>query len=259
MLMQDRVVVVTGASRGIGRAIALRCATEGARVVGAARNAAQLKALEAEIGEHGAECVTVTASVAAAEDVERIINTALGRFGRIDVLVNNAGINRTPEMEGKDILALTGEDWDDVMNVNLKGAFMCSQAAARQMIKQHDGRIINMASVLSMRVSPRAGLLYHVSKGGLVQLTAYMAAALAPYGIMVNAVAPGWVETDLTKDDLTNDMGMILSHNMVKYVAKPDDVADLIICVAIEKSKYLVGQTIVFDGGQTLLAATYDY
>jgi 3-oxoacyl-[acyl-carrier protein] reductase len=259
MLMQDQVVVVTGASRGIGRAIALRCAAEGARVVGASRDAGVLKSLEEEIGKVGGECSTVVASVAVPADVDRIIETAVTRFGQIDVLVNNAGINRTPQMEGKDVFSLTSKDWDDVIDVNLKGVFLCSQAAARQMIKRRDGRIINIASVLSIRVSPPAGLLYHVSKGGLLQLTTYMAAALAPYGIMVNAVAPGWIATDLTKDDLTNRLDSILSHNMVKYVGKPEDVADVVVYVATEKSKFLIGQTIVFDGGQTLLAGTYDY
>lgn len=259
MLMHDQVIVVTGASRGIGRAIALRSAAEGARVVGASRDAGLLTSLEAEITKLGRECVTVIADVAIADDIERIMDTAISRFGRIDVLINNAGINRTPRMEGKDFFSLTGEDWDDVMNVNLKGVFLCSQAAARQMVKQRDGRIINMASVLSIRVSPPAGLMYHVSKGGLVQLTAYMAAVLAPNGIIVNAIAPGWVTTDLTKADLANRLNWILSHNMVKYVAKPEDVADAVVFMATEKSKFLVGQTIVFDGGQTLLGATYDY
>jgi 3-oxoacyl-[acyl-carrier protein] reductase len=257
--MKDKVVIVTGASRGIGRAISLRCASEGACVVGAARDPALLKALEGDIRKLGQEVATVVASVAIASDIERIIETAVARFGQIDVLVNNAGINRTLQMAGKDVLSLTSEDWDDVLGVNLKGAFLCSQAAARQMIKRRDGRIINIASVLSIRVSPPAGLLYHVSKGGLLQLTTYMAAALAPHGVMVNAIAPGWIATDLTSEDITHRLDWILSHNMVKYIGKPEDVADVVVFLATEKSKYLVGQTIVFDGGQTVLAATDHY
>ena len=161
--------------------------------------------------------------------------------------------------ERRDVLDLTDEDWEAVVGTNLKGSFLCAQAAAKHMSERQSGRIINIASVLSYRVNPPAGLLYHVSKGAILQLTAALAGLLAPRGIVVTAIAPGWIETDLTREDLATNREQITSHMIAKRIGQPEDVAELALFVATETSGYLTGQTMLFDGGQSLLAATFTY
>jgi 3-oxoacyl-[acyl-carrier protein] reductase len=218
-----------------------------------------LEKVAGEIEAAGSECFMVSGSVAKRSDVERLMSEVARKYGRIDNLINNAGVVHPPGAAKRDVLELTDDDWDAVIGTNLKGAFLCAQAAAKHMSTRKKGRIVNIASVLSYRVNPPAGLLYHVSKGAILQLTAALAALLAPRGIIVSGIAPGWIETDLTREDLATSRDQITSHMITKRVGHPEDIAELALFVATEPSGYLTGQTIVFDGGQSLLAATFPY
>ncbi len=259
MRLKDQVTVVTGASRGIGRSIALRFAREGSRIAGMSPSESALEKVASEIESAGGECLIVPGSVAKRSDVERLMSETAHRYGRIDNLINNAGIVHPPGSAKRDVLELTDDDWDAVIGTNLKGAFLCAQAAARHMSARKNGRIVNIASVLAYRVNPPAGLLYHVSKGGVLQLTAALSSLLASRGIVVSGIAPGWIETDLTRDDLATRRDQILDHMITKRIGQPEHVADLALFLATEPSGYLAGQTLLFDGGQSILAATFPY
>jgi 3-oxoacyl-[acyl-carrier protein] reductase len=251
MRLQNKVALVTGASRGIGRSIALRFAQEGAKIVGFARHTITLDAFAREVREAGGMCEVVAGTVASSADVNRLVDTAMTAFGRIDILVNNAGSSMD-----KPFLEHTEADWDAVVDVDLKGTFLCTLAAAREMAKQGGGRIINIASICSYKV-PRSGeeVLYATAKGALLQLTRSTAVALAPHSIIVNGIALGWIYTDLTKDDprLARDAEEVLELLVMKRLGQPEDVAELALFLATEDTKYLVGQVIMLDGGQTLL------
>jgi NAD(P)-dependent dehydrogenase (short-subunit alcohol dehydrogenase family) len=248
MLLQDRVAIVTGAGRGIGRAIALRFAQEGAKILGFDRDAKSLDVLADEVRRAGGKCEVVMGTVASSADINRMVETAMRTFGRIDILVNNAGVGFE-----RPFLELTEADWDTVVGINLKGMFLCTLAAAREMTKQGGGRIINMASICSYVVAEGdRNVLYHTSKGGIVQLTRSTAVALAPHNIIVNGIAPGLIYTDLTKHSVDGKKEENLQHIVMKRIGQPEDVAELALFLATETTKYLIGQIIVLDGGWTL-------
>jgi 3-oxoacyl-[acyl-carrier protein] reductase len=249
MRLQNKVAIVTGASRGIGRSIVLRFAQEGAKVVGFARDTSTLDTLAREVREAGGMCEVVAGTVANSADVNRLVDTAMTAFGKVDILVNNAGGNfRKPFLE------LTEADWHAVVDVNLKGMFLCTLTAAREMAKQGGGRIINMASICSYVVAEGDwNVLYHTSKGGILQLTRSTAVALAPHNIIVNGIAPGLIYTDFTKDDVDGKEEENLQCMVMKRIGQPEDVAELALFLATENTRYLVGQVIVLDGGWTLL------
>jgi 3-oxoacyl-[acyl-carrier protein] reductase len=250
MLLENKIALITGAARGIGRGIALRFAQEGARIAGIGRDPGTLAKLSAEIEEAGGEALMTTGSVARRDDVQRAVDATMAKYHRIDILVNNAGSGLS-----KPFLELTEDDWDEVLNTDLKGMFLFSQAVAREMRQTGGGRIINIASICSVRVNnDDMSVLYHVAKGAIPQLTASSAAALAQHGITVNAIAPGWVNTDMTRANIEADTsGAILTRIISRRIATPDDVAQLALFLATEQTHFLVGQTILLDGGQSLL------
>jgi NAD(P)-dependent dehydrogenase (short-subunit alcohol dehydrogenase family) len=249
MRLQDKVAVVTGAAQGIGRAIAERFAQEGARVVLSDVNDAQGQAAAKAIGRG---CVYVHCDTGSKMDADRLIDAAVKAFGRLDVLVNNAGIVHAAEF-----LDLKEEDFDRVLRVNLKGYFLCGQAAARQMVKQaqsgdkRGGAIVNMSSVNAVLAIPNIAP-YVVSKGGVNQLTNVMAQALVGHGIRVNGIGPGSIATDLLKKVMVDDAARrkIMSRTPMGRAGEPAEVAAVAVFLASDDASYITGQTVYPDGGR---------
>lgn len=240
---KGKVAVVTGASRGIGRSIALALAAKGAKIVAVDVDENGTKAMAAEIAALGGEAIGVQGNVTVADDAEKMMNAAVEAFGRVDILVNNAGITR----DGL-LLRMKDEEWDAVLNVNLKGAFLCTRAAAKVMTKQRYGRIINIASVVGqMGNSGQAN--YCASKAGLMGLTKSNARELARRNITVNAVAPGFIATDMT-DALPEKVKQeLLAQIPLERLGTADDIANAVLFLAAENSAYITGQVIAVNGG----------
>lgn len=250
MRLAGKVALVTGASRSIGRAIALGFAREGAKVVvNYRRGAAEADAVVAEIAAAGGEAIPVQADVRRRDEVVRMVATAVDRFGRLDVLVNNAGIlKRTPFLE------ITEEEWDDVLATNLKAYFFCAQAVAPTMIAQGSGSIVNISSA-NQEVASLNLAHYVASKGGVRMLTRQLALELAPHGVRVNAIAPGMVETDLNRADLADEefRNYRLSMIPLRRIGVPEDIAGAAIFLASDESRLATGSTVLLDAGQTIL------
>ena len=248
--LQNRVAIVTGAARGIGFACAQRFAAEGAAVVLADRDEAAVTAAAASIA--GAE--GVAADVSRKADVEALVARALARHGRVDVLVNNAGITHACEF-----LELAEEDFDRVLAVNLKSMFLCGQAVARAMVNAGGGgSIVNMSSANAVVAIPNQ-VPYVVSKGGINQLTKVMAVALAPHGIRVNAIGPGTILTELARTAVLGNREAerrILGRTPLGRLGDPDEVARVAAFLASEDASYVTGQTIYPDGGRLALNYT---
>ena len=244
MRLKDKVAVVTGAARGIGFGIAKSFSREGAHVV--------LADTEAELGKAAAgeldNALFVETDVGYSEQINNLVSETLKNFGKIDICVNNAGIMRVA-----DVLDYTEEDFDEVIRTNLKGAFLLSQAAAREMIKNESGgSIINISSI-NAKVSIPNAVAYNVSKGGINQLTTAMAVALANRKIRINAIGPGTILTDMLKENLmVNDeiRNTILSRTPLGRVGEVDEVANIAVFLASEDSSYVTGQCIYADGGR---------
>jgi NAD(P)-dependent dehydrogenase (short-subunit alcohol dehydrogenase family) len=244
--LAGQVAVVIGGTRGIGHALSHGLARAGARVVVASRSAGSVTAVADELRAAGAETLGVPVDVSRLEDIERLVRETVARFGRIDVLVNNAAINPLWKRAER----LTPEDWDSIMAVDLRGAFFACREVGRQMIEQRRGRIVNITSVTAMRGTAR-GLPYTAAKAGLIAVTQSLAAEWCPYGIRVNAVAPGFVATDLTRGLMAND-GLyreIVAKVPMQRFAEPEEIVGLVVYLASEASSYVTGQVFVIDGG----------
>jgi len=242
-MLSEKVAVVTGASRGIGRAIALALVAQGAKVVASARNAQALDALVAEIEAQGGEATAVTGDVALESDAARLVEQAVAAYGQIDVLVNNAGITR----DGL-LLRMKDEDWDAVIDTNLKGAFHCIRAVAKVMSKQRSGRIINISSVVG-EMGNAGQANYCASKAGLLGLTKSVARELARRNITVNAITPGFIVTDMT-DGMTDKARETMTEQIpLGRLGEADDVANAVIFLASEQSSYVTGQVLGVNGG----------
>ncbi|KGR81460.1 3-oxoacyl-[acyl-carrier-protein] reductase [Lysinibacillus boronitolerans] len=245
--LEGKVAVVTGASRGIGRAIALKLAEEGAKVV-VNYSGSQAKAEEvvAMIQENGGEAIAVQASVSKTEEVTALMNAAVKTYGSLDILVNNAGITRDNL-----IMRMKEDEWDDVLNTNLKGVFLCTKAVTRQMMKQRAGRIINISSIVG--VAGNAGQANYVAaKAGVIGLTKTTAKELASRNILVNAIAPGFIETEMT-EQLPQDIkqGMLTQIPLAK-LGQPEDIAKAVAFLASDDANYMTGQTLHIDGGMVM-------
>jgi len=248
--LKDKVAVVTGAAQGIGLAIAERFAREGAKVALGDINAEKGKAAAAKLG---AGAVFHQADVGYRDQAEGLIARAVAAFGRLDILVNNAGITHNA-----DFLDLAEEDYDRVLRTNLKSVFLCGQAAARRMVAQGGGTIINMASVNALLAIPNQ-VPYGASKGAINQLTRVMAVGLAPHRIRVNAIGPGTIMTDLARDSvLKNERAtrMVMSRTPIGRFGEPDEVASVALFLASDDASYITGQTIYPDGGRLALNYT---
>lgn len=243
------VAVVTGAGRGMGRAVALRLAGEGARVVVAEVSPEHARSVAAEVRSAGGDALPVVADVSSADEVAALFDAAIKAYGQVDILINNAGIGI-----GKPLLDYTEADWDRQMGVNVKGVFLCSQAAVRLMLPRRSGKIVNFASTSAFVASSRPGVAYDTSKGAVRQMTVSMAAELAPHGINVNAVAPGTVATEMTRESVSTPEGLAwqLARIPMGRLAQPDDVAGVVLFLASSEADYVTGHTFVVDGGWTL-------
>ena len=245
--LREQVALVIGGSRGIGLAISRSLAAAGAQVVVASRSVESVDAACRQISDDGGRATAAVVDVGSIDQVERLVGETIQRHGRIDVLVNNAGINpiyNRPEQLGPD-------DWDQIMGVNLKGAFFACRAAGKQMIAQRNGRIINITSVTGLRGTLR-GLPYTAAKAGMHAMTQTLAADWSEHGIRVNAVAPGFVETDLTSGFRGNPAlyeACLDKIPLGRRFARPQEMTGIVHYLACEASSYVTGQVFVVDGG----------
>lgn len=241
--LNDKVAIVTGASRGIGRAIALAFAAQGARVVASGRNAEALEKLAAEIRTQGGEVATVSGDVALEADANALIDQAMAAFGRVDILVNNAGITR----DGL-LLRMKSDDWDAVLDTNLKGAFLCTRAAAKVMSKQRYGRIVNISSVVG-EMGNAGQANYCASKAGLLGLTKSVARELARRNVTVNAVTPGFIVTDMTEDMTDKAREAMTEQIPLGRLGEVEDIANAVLYLASDQAAYITGQVLGVNGG----------
>ena len=247
MKLEGKVAVITGGSRGIGRAVALKLASQGAHVVFSYihNEAAAQETLQAILAL-GVQGVAVQGDVSTSEAVQSLMDTAMQQFGRIDILVNNAGITR----DGL-ILRMSEEDFDAVLQTNTKGAFLCMKAAAKVMLKQKCGRIISLSSVVGLHGN--AGQVnYAASKAALIGMTKSLAKELAPRGITVNAIAPGFITTDMTAALGEKAQEALLSTIPMKRLGKPENIASAIAFLASDEAEYITGQVLSVDGGMSM-------
>jgi len=245
--LSGRVAIVTGGSRGIGRAIAERLAGSGAAVVVNYRgNAAAAEATVATITAAGGTAIAIQGDVSQPEDVEHLVKTTLERFGRIDILVNNAGITRDTLL-----LRMKESDFDEVIATNLRGVFLCTRAVLRPMTKQRFGRIINITSVVGL--TGNAGQAnYAAAKAGILGFTKSTAREMARRGITVNAVAPGFIETEMTDALNEETRKAILATIPLGRFGQPAEVAGLVCFLASDAGAYISGQTLTIDGGMVM-------
>lgn len=244
--LEGQVAIVTGASRGIGRAVAIALAASGAQVVvNYARSSAAADEVVAQIAEAGGSAAAIQADVSQTDQVDALINGTLEKFGRVDILVNNAGITRDTLL-----LRMKLEDWQAVIDLNLTGVFLCTRAVAKIMLKQRSGRIVNIASVAGQMGNPGQAN-YSAAKAGVIGFTKTVAKELASRGITVNAVAPGFIETDMT-DDLSN------TDDIRKFIplgrfGQPEDIAGMVRFLAADPAaSYITGQVFNVDGGMVM-------
>jgi 3-oxoacyl-[acyl-carrier protein] reductase len=247
MRFENQVAVVTGAGRGIGHGIAVRLAGEGARVASVSRTEANAQRTAEEINSARADAAKAYAvDVADHAAVQKIGAQILEDFGRVDILVNNAGVTR----DGLS-MRMPVEDWDTVLNTNLKGAFNFAQALMRPMIKQRSGRIINISSVIGL-IGNAGQANYAASKAGLIGLTKSLARELASRGITVNAIAPGLIETDMTGVLSEEIRQSILQKIPLNKLGQPDDIAAAVAYLASGEASYITGQVLAVDGGMVM-------
>jgi glucose 1-dehydrogenase len=249
MRLNNKVALITGGSQGIGRAIAVRFAAEGAKVAISGRGLEALNETAAYISEQGGQVLIIEGDVQYKEQVERMVDNVMKQWGRIDILVNNAGVNRTAPF-----LEITEEDWDWHMNINLKGTFLVSQRVSLEMVKQnHGGSIIQMSSVNGLAAEADQAH-YNATKGGINLLAMSMALELARYDIRVNSLCPGFIETRLTKPLIDNPLaiGEYLKTIPMQRVGQPEDIAAAALFMASDESSYMTGHCMVVDGGQII-------
>jgi len=246
MRLQGKVAIVTGSTKGIGRAVAIGYAEEEATVIVCGRSEDLAKNLAEELTQKGKKAIAMKLDVTSHDSISQVVNQVMKQFSRIDILVNNAGISpiwKRAEDTGK-------EAWDQIIATNLTGAFLCAQAVGKVMIKQKSGKIINMTSVGGEVALPRL-VAYCASKAGIISLTQVLAAEWAQHNILVNAIGPSYVETEFTAglrenqriyDDLKN-------KNLLKRFAQPEEIVGAAIFLASDESNFITGQTIFVDGG----------
>lgn len=254
MRLENKVAIITGAAKGIGRAIAQRFADDGAKVVIADIDTEGGESLEESLRADGAEALFVSCNVARRLDVHNLLAATLDQYGSVDILVNNAGV-----VAEADFLEIEEETFDRVLATNLKGGFLAGQAVARQMVKQIEageapGTIINMSSINAV-FALASQVPYSISKGGVQQLTRVMALSLAPHGIRVNAIGPGSITTEMLDRVMSDDKARrtILSRTPMGRIGDPKEIAAVAVFLASDEASYITGQTVYADGGRLAL------
>jgi 3-oxoacyl-[acyl-carrier protein] reductase len=247
MDLSNKIAIVTGSGRGIGQAIALKLAEVGATVVvNDIGDAEPLEAVAQEIRAMGRQSLPILADVSSSSDVARLVAEAIAAYGKIDILVNNAGIARDQL-----VLRMSEEDWDKVLDVDLKSVFLCTKAVLRHMVKQRWGRIISMASVVGI-VGNRGQANYASAKAGIIGFTRTVAKEVASHGITANAIAPGFIDTEMTqrlKEDWKQEIKRLIP---LGYFGSPRDVAEAVAFLASEEARYITGQVLGVDGGMAV-------
>lgn len=245
MKLKNKIAIVTGSRRGIGRAIALELAREGAKIVVSDIDLKGCQKVCDEIKKIGSDAIAVKCDVSKKRDVDTMVKRTIQKFKRIDILVNNAGV-----FLGKPFVQMTEKDWDFVLDINLKGVFLCTNAVAKQMVKQKEGKIISIASVAG-RVGFMNSSAYCASKAGIINLTRELAMELASYNINVNAVAPGVIATKMTENMLKDKKTkkFLLANTPLARVGQPEEIGKAVAFLASDDSNFMTGHTLVVDGG----------
>ena len=241
--LKGKVALITGAAQGIGKSIALLLAQNGANIVVSDINLERAEETAREIESNGSKAMAVKVDVANLKEVEQMVEAILEKFGKIDILVNNAGITRD-----KLILRMTEEDWDAVLNVNLKGTFNCTKVVVRHMAKQRSGKIVSIASVVG-EMGNAGQANYSASKAGVIGLTKTIAREFAQRRINVNAIAPGYIETPMTEILPEKVKEELKSLIPMERLGKPEDVAEAVLFLVSEESNYITGQVLNVNGG----------
>ena len=245
--LENKISIVTGAARGLGRAIAVELARRGSDIAACDINLEGTEAVAQEVRSLGRRTLSLKLDVSSASDVGRMVDRVMKDFGRIDVLVNNAGICQVATIE-----EITEEDWDRVMAVNLKGVFLCSKAVMGVMKRQRSGRIVNMGSVAGKLGGISTAANYSVSKAGVICFTKALAREMAPYGVTVNAVAPGVVETDMTLGITKGDFSNYLRNIPLGTIGSPEDIAYAVAFLVSDEARYITGEILDVNGGQLM-------
>lgn len=246
-MLDSKVAIVTGASRGIGREIALTLAEAGVNVVvNYMGNKDKAEEVANKIEEFGRESLVIQADVSNSKDVDKLISETLSKFGRVDLLINNAGITRDNV-----IMRMKEEDWDKVIDTNLKSVFLLSKAVSRTMMKQRQGKIINISSVVGVLGNPGQAN-YVAAKSGVIGLTKTLARELSTRGITVNAVAPGYIDTDMTTDLSEDVKEQLLKQIPLSRLGSSKDVANVVKFLVSDDASYMTGQVLHVDGGMVM-------
>lgn len=250
MRLKDKVALVTGSSRGVGKAVALAYAKEGAKVVvNYTSNEKAAKDVVKAIESMGSEAIFVRADVAQKADAAALVKAGIDAFGRLDILVNNAGFGRPAMM-----LKMEEEQWDQVVDIHLKGAFLCSQMAGRQMKEQNSGKIINVSSVAGL-VGTVGQINYSAAKGGILSMSKSIARELARYHVCCNVISLGIVATDMTEKIRSDEKlkEIYMNRILLKRFAEPDDISPAFVFLASDESNYITGQLLCVDGGYGMI------
>lgn len=243
-ILKNKVALITGGSRGIGKAIALAFAEQGANIAFTYRSAgAAAESVVKEIESKGCKASGYRSDAKSFDDTQKVVDAVIQDFGKIDILVNNAGITKDTLL-----MRMTEQDWDDVIDTNLKGTFNFCKAASRQMISQREGKIVNISSIAGVIGNP-GQTNYSASKAGIIGITKTLAKELASRNIQVNAVAPGFVDTDMTEKLTAQQKEALLNMIPMKRTAKPEEIANVVLFLASPASSYMTGQVLCVDGG----------
>ena len=245
--LKDKVAFITGSARGLGRAIAEKVAEENAKVIITDINETMAISTAAEISQkYGVETIALKHDVSSEESTREVVKSIINKFSRIDILVNNAGITRDARL-----MMMKQEDWDLVLKINLTGAFICTKLVSKQMLKQNSGSIVNIASVVGL-TGNIGQANYSASKAGLIGLTKTTAKELAERGVNVNAIAPGFIQSDMTHVLAEEVSQKLLSQIPMNLYGKPEDVANAVLFLVSDLAKYITGQVINVDGGMVM-------
>ena len=244
--LNNKVAIITGASQGIGRTIALVFAKSGANVICIARLESKIKKLCLEITDQGGQASPIACDVGDGDAYANAIKSVANEYGKLDILINNAGITRDALL-----MRMNDTQWDEVLNTNLKGAFHGMKSAIRPMMKNKYGRIINITSIVGLTGNPGQAN-YAASKAGLVGMTQSIAKEVGTRGITVNCIAPGWIDTEMTVDLPEDSKKDLLDRIPIGKIGKPEDIAHAAVFLASDEASYITGQTITVDGGRVI-------